>query len=96
VLAGVDGGLDPYSVRLTRHLAVHLWASWSLKAALDRFPRTTYALATFRPVWAVVESVVTGELSDIRMARGLVRAPLKALALLARAAGDPGHAYRPA
>jgi geranylgeranyl reductase family protein len=96
VLAGEEGGLDPYSFRLTRHLAVHLWASWSLKAALDRFPRTTYALATFRPVWAVVESVVTGELSDIRTARGLVRAPLKALALLARAAGDPGHAYRPA
>ena len=41
-------------------------------------------------------SVVTGELADVRAARGLVRAPLKAIALLARAAGDPGHAYRPA
>jgi geranylgeranyl reductase family protein len=96
VLGGDEVGVDSYAPRVTRQFAVHLWASWSLKAALDRFPRTTYALATLPPVWAVVESVVTGELSDVRAARGLVRAPLKALALLARAAGDPGHAYRPA
>lgn len=96
VLAGHEPSLDAYGPRLTRHFAVHLWASWSLRAALDRFPRTAYTLATLPPVWAVVESVVTGELSDVRAARGLVRAPLKALALLARAAGDPGHAYRPA
>jgi geranylgeranyl reductase family protein len=96
VLAGEEATLDPYGAKLTRQLAVHLWASWSLKAALDRFPRTTFALATFRPVWSVVESVVTGEISDVRAARGLVRAPLKAIVLLARAAGDPGHAYRPA
>ena len=96
VLAGEEPTLDSYSPRLTKHFAVHLWASWSLKAALDRFPRTTFTLATLPPVWAVVESVVTGELSDVRAARGLVRAPLKALALLARVAGDPGHAYRSA
>ncbi len=96
VLSGEEPSLDAYSARLTRHFAVHLWASWSLRAALDRFPRTAYTLATLPPVWAVVESVVTGELSDVRAARGLVRAPLKALVLLARVAGDPGHAYRPA
>ncbi len=94
VLAGEETALDGYSTRLTRHLAVHLWASWSLKAALDRFPRTAYVLATGPLVWPVVEKVVTGEIADVRAARGLARAPLKVLALLARAAGDPGGAFR--
>jgi geranylgeranyl reductase family protein len=96
LLAGEAGSLDPYGPKVTRHLAVHLWAAWSLRAALDRFPRTTYAIAKGRLVWPVVEKLVTGELPDVRATRGLARAPLKALALLARAAGDPGHAYKPA
>jgi geranylgeranyl reductase family protein len=96
LLVGKVGELDGYGARLTRHLAVHLWASWSLKAALDRFPRTAFALAASPPVWAVVEKLVTGEMRDVRGARGLARAPLKALALLARAAGDPGAAFRSA
>jgi geranylgeranyl reductase family protein len=95
-LAGEADSLEPYAARLTRHLAVHLWAAWSLRAALDRFPRTTYALAKSAIVWPVVEKLVTGELPDIRATRGLARPPLKLLALLARAAGDPGHAYKPA
>ena len=96
LLAGEADSLDAYGPKLTRHLAVHLWAAWSLRAALDRFPRTTYALAKGRLVWPVVEKLVTGELPDVRATRGLARAPLKALSLLARAAGDPGHAYKPA
>jgi len=96
LLAGEAESLDAYGPKLTRHLAVHLWAAWSLRAALDRFPRTTYALAKGRLVWPVVEKLVTGELPDVRATRGLARAPLKALSLLARAAGDPGHAYKPA
>jgi hypothetical protein len=31
---------------------------------------------------------------DVGAVRGLARPPLKALALLARASGDPGRAYR--
>ena len=96
VLDGKETTLEPYSARLTRHLAVHLWASWSLKAALDRFPRTSFALVTSVPVWNVVEKVVRGEIADVRAARRLARPPLKAIALLARAAGDPGAAFRSA
>lgn len=96
LLAGSEATVEPYGARLTRHLAVHLWASWSLKAALDRFPRTTFALAKSRPVWTVVEKLVKGEMADVRGARRLARPPLKALALLARAAGDPGAAFRSA
>jgi geranylgeranyl reductase family protein len=96
LLAGEEPTLDPYGTRVTRHLAPLLWASWSLKAALDRFPRTAFALTKSRLVWPVVEKLVTGDLVDIRKAAGLARPPLKALGLLARAAGDPGHSYRPA
>ncbi len=95
LLAGEEQALDPYGTRLTRHLAVHLWASWSLKAALDRFPRTAYTLATGGLVWAVLEKIIAGEIMDVRAVRGVARAPLKALALLARAAGDPGAAFHP-
>jgi geranylgeranyl reductase family protein len=94
LLAGEEQSLEPYGAHLGRRLAVHLWASWSLKAALDRFPKTTFALAKSRPVWPVVEKLVTGEIADVRGATGAARPLLKAINLLARAAGDPGVGYR--
>ena len=96
LLAGRADGLEAYGERLTRHLATHLWASWGVKAALDRFPRTTFRIARSRIVWRTVERLVRGEISDVSAARGLARPPLKALAALARAAGDPGGAFRQA
>lgn len=96
LLAGRVEGLEPYGERLTRQLATHLWASWGVKAALDRFPRTTFRIARSEIVWRTVEKLVRGEIDDVGGARGLARPPLKALAALARAAGDPGGAYRQA
>jgi hypothetical protein len=65
-----------------------------VKAALDRFPRTTFRIARSRVVWRTVERLVRGEIQDVGAARGVARLPLKALAALARAAGDPGGAFR--
>jgi geranylgeranyl reductase family protein len=96
VLAGRAEGLEPYSDRLTARLANHLWASWSVKAALDRYPRTAFAIARTRVVWGAVERLVRGEVEDVSRVRGFARPPLKGLALLARRAGDPGAAYRSA
>jgi hypothetical protein len=96
LLAGRAEVLDPYGERLTRQLGTHLWASWGVKAALDRFPRTTFRIARSRIVWRTVEKLVRGEIDDVGAARGLARPPLKALAALARAAGDPGAAFRQA
>ncbi len=96
LLGGRAEGLDPYGERLTRQLGTHLWASWGVKAALDRFPRTTFRIARSRIVWRTVEKLVRGEIDDVGAARGLARPPLKALAALARAAGDPGAAFRQA
>ncbi|MBD0289646.1 MAG: geranylgeranyl reductase family protein [Thermoleophilia bacterium] len=94
MLAGEEESVEPYGTRLTRHLAAHLWAAWTLKAALDRFPRTAFTVATHWPVWPVVEKLVTGELADVSAVHGIARPVLKSLAYLARAAGDPGRAYR--
>ena len=96
LLAGRSEGLEPYGERLTRQLGTHLWASWGVKAALDRFPRTTFMIARSRIVWRTVEKLVRGEIDDVGSARGLARPPLKALSALARAAGDPGGAFRQA
>jgi len=94
LLAGRAGSLEPYGERLTRTLATHLWASWGVKAALDRFPRATFRIARSRVVWRTVERLVRGDIADVRGARGLARPPLKALAALARVSGNPGGAYR--
>jgi geranylgeranyl reductase family protein len=96
LLQGRADGLEPYGEELTRRLATHLWASWGVKAALDRFPRTTFAIARSKIVWRTVERLVQGEIDDVGAARGVARPPLKALAALARAAGDPGGAFRQA
>ncbi len=96
LLAGHDESLAPYGERLAGQLGTHLWASWGVKAALDRFPRTTFRLARSRIVWNTVERLVRGEIQDVSAARGLARPPLKALAALARVAGNPGGAFRQA
>jgi geranylgeranyl reductase family protein len=94
LLAGRAESLDPYGPRLASRLATHLWASWGVKVALDRFPRATFGLASTKIVWSAVERLVRGEVADVGGIRGLARPPLKAIALLARAAGDAGRAYR--
>ncbi len=94
LLDGRSESLDPYGPRLANRLATHLWASWGVKVALDRFPRATFGLASTKLVWSAVERLVRGEVADVHGIRGLARPPLKAIALLARAAGDPGRAYR--
>jgi geranylgeranyl reductase family protein len=96
LLAGRAATLDPYGPRLAERLATHLWASWGVKVALDRFPRATFALASTRVVWGAVEHIVRGDVADVRGIRGIARPPLKAVKLLVRAAGDPGRAIRSA
>jgi geranylgeranyl reductase family protein len=95
-LAGRVESLEEYSTRIGRELSMHYYASWSVKAALDRFPRTSFAIAQTNLVWNVVESIVRGQIQDVHGARKLAKPALKALAILARWAGDPGRAYRTA
>jgi geranylgeranyl reductase family protein len=94
LLAGRAGSLDGYGPRLAARLATHMWASWGVKVALDRFPRSTFMLASTPIVWSAVERIVRGDVADVAGIRGLARPPLKLVKLLVRAAGDPGLAYR--
>jgi geranylgeranyl reductase family protein len=96
LFGGRAGDLDPYGERLAKRLATHLWASWGVKVALDRYPRATFALAKTRIVWGAVERIVRGDVADVSGIRGLARPPLKAIKLLVRASGDPGRAYKQA
>ena len=67
-------------------------ASWGAKRALDKFPKTTFALARAPLVWPVVERLVRGDIKAPNEARGLARPPLKAIAALARLAAPAGPA----
>jgi len=92
VLAGRAATVDAYAARLSRALGPLAGASWGAKIALDRYPRTTFALARAPLVWPVVERLVRGDISAPSEARGLARPPLKAIEALARLAGAPSPA----
>src|SRR5919202_861523 len=94
VLEGAEAGLEPYAAALTRTLAPLVSAGWGAKVALDRFPRLMFSVARLRPLWPVVEKLVSGELRGPSDARGLGRAPVRLLAALAHRSGDPGRPYR--
>src|SRR5919197_2865479 len=94
VLEGAETGLEPYAAALTRTLAPLVSAGWGAKVALDRFPRLMFSVARLRPLWPVVEKLVSGELRGPSDARGLGRAPVRLLAAIAHRAGDPGRPYR--
>jgi geranylgeranyl reductase family protein len=94
LLGGRAQSLDPYVERLKAALVPGASAAWGAKIALDRFPRTFFTLARAPLVWRVVESLMRGDVSHPGAARGFGRAPLKLVERLARAAGDPGRAYR--
>jgi geranylgeranyl reductase family protein len=91
VLAGRATTLDGYQQELSRSLAGLAAASWGLKAALDRFPRLSFALVRAPVVWPVVASVMRGDIAEPGEARGSARAPLRVLRALG---GQAGRQFR--
>jgi geranylgeranyl reductase family protein len=96
LLEGRAEDLDAYAVAVTQALDPVAAAGWGAKVALDRFPRSVFALMRLPITWRALEQLVTGELSDPSAARGAPRRVLKLIEALARRAGDPGRAYRAA
>jgi flavin-dependent dehydrogenase len=96
VLAGRAADFEPYERELRRVLSSQLAAAWGAKVALDRFPRLTYAVVRSPYVWKAVVSLIGGEVPSPSAMRGLRRVSLKLIEGIARAAGDPGRAYRAA
>lgn len=94
LLAGTTESLDGYTTELAEALGPITSASWGAKIALDKYPRTTFVLGRTHLAWGAMERLLSGEIAAPREARGLTRVPLKAIAALARRAGDPGRAYR--
>ncbi len=94
LLSGQIDRLDGYGERLALVLGPGMAASWGAKVAFDRFPRATFALGRLPLAWGAVERMLRGEIRSPGEERGLARAVLKGIELLARAAGDPGRGYR--
>jgi geranylgeranyl reductase family protein len=95
LLAGQAESLESYTPALARALGGLHSASWGAKIALDRFPRLTFALGRVPPAWGVVERLLRGDIGYPGAERSrLARVPLRAIEALAKAAGDPGAAYR--
>jgi geranylgeranyl reductase family protein len=84
LLSGRATGLATYPIALDASLAPLHRASWILKRALDRWPRSSWALARTQLVWTSVEKLLLAELAAPREQRGIARVPLRGLELLGR------------
>jgi geranylgeranyl reductase family protein len=87
LLAGRASTLVPYENAVDGELAPLHRASWTLKRALDRFPRASWRVARSKLLWVSIRGMLDGELPDPSKQRGLARVPLRALAILGRGTG---------
>ena len=92
----LGGDLQSYDAGLRRRLSSQLSAAWGAKVALDRFPRLTYAVVRTPFLWNAVVSLIGGDVPSPSAMRGLRRGSMRVVEGLARAAGDPGRAYKTA
>ena len=90
------GDLESYDAELRRRLSSQLSAAWGAKVALDRFPRLTYSVVRTPFLWNAVVSLIGGDVPSPSAMRGLRRAAMRAVDGIARAAGNPGGAYKAA
>jgi geranylgeranyl reductase family protein len=84
LLSGRAANLATYPTALDAALTPLHRASWILKRALDRWPRSSWALARTQLVWTSVEKLLLAELAAPREQRGIARMPLRGLELLGR------------
>jgi geranylgeranyl reductase family protein len=96
LLEGRASSLEPYHAVVTRALEPVAAAGWGAKVALDRFPNAVFALMRLPVTWRGLEKVVLGEVSSPTATKGAERRAMKLVETLARAAGDPGRAFRTA
>ncbi len=84
LLAGRTATLEPYESAVDSELAGLHRASWTLKRALDRWPRASWQVARTKLLWVSIRGMIEGELADPGDQRGMARVPLRMLALLGR------------
>jgi geranylgeranyl reductase family protein len=90
VLAGRAENLDAYQAAVERRIVPLTRAGWGAKAAFERFPRTTYALARLPVTFRALEKLLQGSLSDPAAARGGELAAIRAIYAVSRAAAAGG------
>jgi geranylgeranyl reductase family protein len=93
LLHGSAADLAPYEQAVRARLDPIASAGWGAKVALDRFPRTVFAIMRLPVTWRALEKIVTGEVRDPRSIRGVERRAMKLIESLAERAADPGRAY---
>ena len=86
VLAGRAENLDGYQQAVERRIAPLTRAGWGAKAAFERFPRTTYALARLPVTFRALEKLLTGDLPEPAAARGVERAAIRVIYRVAKLA----------
>jgi geranylgeranyl reductase family protein len=86
LLAGRAETLDAYAQAVERRITPLTRAGWGAKAAFERFPRTTFALARLPVTFRALEKLLRGELSHPGAARGVERAAIRAIYAVARRA----------
>jgi len=84
LLAGRTTTLEPYQAALDAEISSLHRASWKLKVALDRWPRTSWRVARTDLLWRTVERILLGDITSPGEQFGLARVPLRALAMLGR------------
>ena len=84
LLGGTASSLEPYEAAVEAALMPLHNASWTLKQALDHWPRLSWRLARTQLLWQTVERLLLGELAAPSEQRGVARLPLRALDVLGR------------
>jgi len=91
VLALLQGHADDfegYAAAVHEELDPLATAGWGAKIALDRFPRTVFAIMRLPVTWRVLEKLMLGEVAHPGEAKGTGRRAMKAIEGLARLAGS--------
>ncbi|HEY2354884.1 MAG TPA: geranylgeranyl reductase family protein [Gaiellaceae bacterium] len=86
VLAGRAEDLSAYQAAVERRITPLTRAGWGAKAAFERFPKTTYALARLPVAFRALEKLLTGDLPEPAAARGVEKAAIRAIYRVAKKA----------
>lgn len=87
LLEGKTEGLEGYAAAVHEELDPLAAAGWGAKIALDRFPRSVFAIMRLPVTWRVLEKLILGEVAHPGKAQGSGRGAMKAIEGLARLAG---------
>jgi geranylgeranyl reductase family protein len=94
ILAGRTSDFGPYAGELRRRLAVQAAAAWRAKAALERFPRTTFTLLRAPLAWYGIEALLRADAHEPAQIGGAPGVALRVIDRISRL-GPSGAVGRP-